>query len=58
MYCNPFLNKLLGSWTKGLKNQPRDEIKMREMRGEVGKKTPKNRWIIPCFNYVTYMAEF
>ena len=32
-------------WTKCLKNQPCDVIKMREKRGEVGKKTPKNRWI-------------
>ena len=30
-----------------------DVIKMREMRGEVGKKTPKKRWIIPHFYDVT-----
>ena len=28
-------------------------IKMREMRGEVGKKASKNRWIIPYFYDVT-----
>ena len=26
---------------------------MRELRGEVGKKTPKKRWRIPQFYYVT-----
>ena len=32
-----------------LKNQTRDVIKMREMRGEVGKKTPKNEMDNPSF---------
>ena len=30
-----------GRWTKCIKNQPCDVIKMRQMTGEVGKKTPK-----------------
>ena len=34
-------NSLTCNWTKCLKNQPHDVIKMWEMRGEVGKKTPK-----------------
>ena len=38
-----------------IKNQPCDVIKMREMRGEVGKKTPKKRWIIPHFCDVTWL---
>ena len=29
-------------------------MKMREMRGEVGKKTPKKKWIFPHFYDVTY----
>ena len=33
--------KTNGNCTKCLKNQPCEVIKMREMRGEVGKKTPK-----------------
>ena len=37
------------SWTKCLKNQPCDVIKIREMRGEVRKKPKKKRWIIPQF---------
>ena len=32
-----------------IKNQPCDVIKMREMRGELGKKIPKKRWIILNF---------
>ena len=32
---------LYGNWIKCLKNQPFDVIKMRNMRGEVGMKTPK-----------------
>ena len=39
-------------WTKCLKNQLCDVIKMREMR-EVGKKNP--RWINPHFYDVTWM---
>ena len=35
--------------TKCLKNQPRDVIKIREMRGEVGKKTLKNEMDNPLF---------
>ncbi len=35
------LTTLKFSWTKCLKNQPRDVIKMREMREEVVKKTLK-----------------
>ena len=31
----------ISNWTKCLKNQTCDVIKMREMRGEVEKKTPK-----------------
>ena len=34
----PFLN---GRGRKSLKNQTRDVIKMKEMRGDVEKKTPK-----------------
>ena len=37
------------SWTKCLKNQPCDVIKIREMRGEVGKKTPKKEMENPSF---------
>ena len=37
------------NFTKCLKNQPCNVIKMREMRGEVGKKPLKKRWIIPNF---------
>ena len=33
----------LHNFTKCLKNQPCDVIQMREMRGEVGKKTHKKR---------------
>ena len=40
------------NFTKCLKNQPCDVIRMREMRGYVGKKTPK-REIIPHFYDVT-----
>ena len=36
-----------------VKNDPCDVIKMREMRGEVGKKPLKERWIIPHFYDVT-----
>ena len=43
------------SGTKYLKNQPFDVIKMREMRGEVGKKTSKKRWIITYFYDVTWL---
>ena len=43
------------SGTKCLKNQPCDVLKIREMRGEVGKKTPKKIWIIPHFYDVTWM---
>ena len=32
-----------------------DVIKMREMRGEVRKKTPKKIWIIPHFYDVTWL---
>ena len=45
---------LCRSW-KSLKKQPRDVINMRETRGEVGKKTPKKRWIIPHFYDVTWL---
>ena len=45
----------LGNWTKCLKNQPCDVIKLKEMRGEVGKKTPKKIWIISHFYDVTWM---
>ncbi len=31
----------IGNFTKSIKNQPCDVMKMREMRGEVGKKTSK-----------------
>ena len=41
------------SRTKGLKNQPCDVIKMKEIRGEMVKKIPKKRWIIPHFYDVT-----
>ena len=34
-------------------NQSCDVIKMREMKGEVGKKTSKKRWKIPYFYDVT-----
>ena len=37
------------SWTKCLKNQPCDVIKMREMRGEVGKKPLKKEMDNPSF---------
>ena len=44
------------SWTKCLKNQPCDVKKIREMRGEVGKKTlKKKRWIITHFYDVTWL---
>ena len=36
-------------------NQPCDVIKMRKMRGKVGKKTSKKRWIIPRFYDVTWL---
>ena len=41
------------SRTKCLKNKPCVVIKMRKMRGDVGKKTPKKGWIIPHFYDVT-----
>ena len=34
---------------KSLKNQPSDVLKMREMRGELGKKTPKKEMDNPSF---------
>ena len=34
-------SKFSGSWTECLKTQPCDVINMKEMRAEVGKKTPK-----------------
>ncbi len=37
------------SWTTCLKNQPCDVIKMREVRREVGKKTPKKEVDNPSF---------
>ena len=37
------LDSVLGHFTKRLKNQPYDVIKKREMRGEVGKETPKKQ---------------
>ena len=36
-----------------VKNDPCNVIKIREMRGKVGKKTYKKRWIIPHFYDVT-----
>ena len=39
----------IGSGTKCLKNQPWDVIKMRDMRGEVGKKTPVKERDNPSF---------
>ena len=42
-------NGLLSRGGKSLKNQPRDVIKMIEMRGEVGKKTPKKEIDNPSF---------
>ena len=38
-----------GSWTKCLKNKPFDVIKMREMKGEVEKETPKKEMDNPSF---------
>ena len=38
-----------GRGRKSLKNQPRDVIKMREMSGEVVKKTPKKEMDNPLF---------
>ena len=38
-----------------LKDQPCHVIKMREMRGEVEKKTPKKRWIVPHFYDVKWL---
>ena len=35
------MDRQIGNWRKSLKNQTYDVIKMREMRGQVGKKTPK-----------------
>ena len=53
------LNELRGRGGGGKslqkKNRTRDVIKMREMRGEVGKKTPKKRWIISHFYDVTWL---
>ena len=43
------------NWTKCLKNQPCDVIKMREMRVKVGKKTPKKRRIISHLYDVTWL---
>ena len=43
------------SGTKCLKNQPYDVIKMREMRGEGGKKTPKKEMDNPHFYDVTWL---
>ncbi len=40
-----------------LKNQPRDIIKMREMRGKVGKKTPKNEMDNTSF-LLRHVADF
>ena len=37
------------NFTKFLKDQPWDVLKMREMRGEVERKPLKNRWIILIF---------
>ena len=42
-------NEIFRSWTKCLKNQPCDVIKMREMIGELGKKTPKKEMDSPLF---------
>ena len=42
---------------KSLKNQPRDVINMREMRGEVGKKTPKKETENPSFLW-RHVADF
>ena len=39
----------VGNFTKCLKNQPGDVIKMTEMRGEVGMKTPKKEMNNPSF---------
>ena len=36
-----FIKEKICSWTKCLENQPCDFIKMRKMRGEVGKKSTK-----------------
>ena len=41
------------SWTKCLKDQPCHLIKFREMRGEVGKKTPKKEMDNTSFYDVT-----
>ena len=43
------IGQCTGNWTKCLKNQPYDVIKMREMKGEVGKKTPKTKMDNPSF---------
>ena len=44
------------NWTKCLKKQPSDVIKMMEMRGEVvKKKLLKKRWIITHFYDVTWL---
>ena len=40
-------------WSKSLINQTCDVIKMREMRGEIGKKTPKKEMDSPSFYDVT-----
>ena len=37
------------NWTNCIKNQPCDVIEMREMRGEVGKKTHKKEMDNPLF---------
>ena len=44
-----------GRGRKSLKNQPRDVIKMREMRREVGKKTPKKYMDNPSFFDKTWL---
>ena len=53
-YVN-FLLSYGSNFTKCLKNQPYDVIKMREMRKEVGKKIPKKEMDNPSFYNVTWL---
>ena len=47
----PYINNQIfeSKFTKCLRNQPYDVMKMREMRGEVGKKTPEKEMYNPSF---------
>ena len=44
-----YFKRKSSKWTKCLKNQPCNVIKMREMRGEVGKKNLKKEMDNPSF---------